>query len=35
VDGAIAEKLFDEYVIPDLRKMGVNDEDILFQGSLD
>ena len=35
VDGAIAEKLFDEYVIPDLRKMGVKDEDILFQGSLD
>jgi hypothetical protein len=35
LDGAIAEKLFDEYVIPDLRKMGVKDEDIIFQGSLD
>jgi hypothetical protein len=35
VDGAIAEKLFDDYVLPDIRKLGVKNKDILFQGTLD
>ena len=35
VDGAIAESLFDEFVIPDLKKLGVKNEDILLQGTLD
>jgi len=35
IDGAIAEILFDDYVIPDLRKLGVKNDDILSQGTLD
>ncbi len=35
VDGAIAETLFDDYVIPDIKKLGVKNEDILLQGTLD
>ena len=35
VDGARAEMLFDSIVSKDLKKLGVKDDEILLQGSLD
>jgi hypothetical protein len=35
VDGARAEALFDTIVTPDLKKLGVKDDEILSQGFLD